>query len=88
MVYFLSRFIMLFLTAIWVLMIVRAVLSWIPMEEETPFLRFVYYLTEPLLIPVRALLSLFMDVESCPVDVAFFVVFALLGLAIRLMANI
>ncbi|MCQ2423524.1 MAG: YggT family protein [Clostridia bacterium] len=81
-VYVLSRILYLFVIGLWVLMGIRAILSWIPLdddEEESAFSRAVFLITEPLIVPVRSLLGLFFDVEGCPVDVAFFITFMIIG---------
>ena len=82
LLYFFSRLLRVFAIGLWVLMLVRAILSWIPVDddaEESAFSRVVFLITEPLIVPVRSLLNLFVDVEGLPVDVAFFITFLLIG---------
>ena len=82
LIYFLSRLLRVFAIGLWILMAVRALLSLIPLDddgEESAFSRVVFLITEPLIVPVRSILNLFVDVEGLPVDVAFFISFFLIG---------
>lgn len=45
------------LGALELLMLLRAVLSWFPIDEDSVFLRFLYAVTEPVVYPMRALLN-------------------------------
>jgi YggT family protein len=38
------------------LILVRCILSWLPMNMNSPFVALIYRLTEPLLAPIRTLL--------------------------------
>ena len=58
------------------LMIVRMLLSWMPV----PLLNFVYAMTEPLILPVRIVLERSQTVQALPIDLSFFVSFLLLGI--------
>jgi YggT family protein len=53
---FLRVFIQLFVTALWLLVIGRVLLSWINPRFEGPVGRFLYETTEPLLAPIRRFL--------------------------------
>lgn len=81
--YVLSKILVVFVHAMLALMLARAVLSFIPLnddDEESFFSRAVFLITEPLIVPVRSILGLFFDVEGFPVDVSFYVTTVLLGL--------
>ena len=54
-------------------MFVRAILSWFMPDEEHIVMRLLYAVTEPVVMPVRALLYRFGVGEDVPVDIAFFV---------------
>lgn len=54
-------------------MFLRALLSWFVMDEENFFLRLLWAVTEPAIMPVRALLARFGVGEDSPVDIGFFV---------------
>ena len=58
-------------------MFVRAILSWFPGQGGT-FERFIYAVTEPLLLPVRKLFDLFDIRPDLPIDLSFTVTFLLL----------
>ena len=53
-------------------MLVRAVMSWFPFGEGR-IGDFVYAVTEPFIVPVRALLERFEFVRNSPLDIPFFV---------------
>ncbi|MBQ3792567.1 MAG: YggT family protein [Clostridia bacterium] len=75
-----------FVLTVWVLMIIRAVRSFLPVDEDSLIERVVYFGTEPFVMPARALLGLFCDVDGFPVDLGFFLAFLLIGLILRLIA--
>ena len=66
-------------TAMQMLMLVRAVLSWFPGSENSAFSEAVYSITEPLIIPVRIILDRFESVRNFPLDLSFFVTFFILS---------
>lgn len=65
--------------ALEVLMFIRAVLSWLPVDDDSPVVNFVYMMTEPIIAPVRILLERFDFVRRMPIDLSFFVAFILLS---------
>ena len=70
-------------TMIWVLqaaMFVRAIMSWIPGLDEKKFGDFLYALTEPFIVPVRALLDRIPFLLGFPLDMSFLVTYLLLSL--------
>lgn len=67
-----------FLGIAYLAMLLRAILSWFPLEEGNRFEAFLILLTEPLIIPVRVILSRFRFVEECPIDLSFGAAFFLL----------
>ena len=61
-----------------VMLVLRAILSWFPMEQYNPIVRIVYEVTEPLLLPVRMLLyRIFPAMQRFPIDISFLIVFIL-----------
>ena len=83
LVYVLSKILVTFVHVMLALMLVRAVLSWLPLdddEDEPLFSRVVFLITEPLIVPVRSILNIFWDVEGFPIDVSFYVTTVLLAL--------
>ena len=52
-------------------MLLRAVLSWLPIDEDNPLLHIAYMITEPFIYPVRSLLHRFELFRTLPIDIAF-----------------
>ncbi len=61
-------------------MLVRAVLSWFPIQDDNPLLLLVCMVTEPLLAPIRALFDRLGLFRNFPIDVSFIVGVILLSL--------
>ncbi len=80
-IYILFRFVIIFLDIILLAMLVRAVMSWFFMGDgSSPLMSFLYVITEPFIIPVRALCARFGWFQSLPMDMSFFLTTVLLGL--------
>lgn len=77
--YVFSGVVSLFLTILQLLMFARAILSWFPLDEGSPLLTFLHAVTEPFILPVRALLERFEFFASSPIDLSFFITFLLLS---------
>ncbi len=60
-------------------MLGRAILSWVPLDEDNPIETFLYTVTEPVIAPVRAVLEHFGWFDGLPVDMAFFITFLLIS---------
>ena len=56
-------------------MFARAVLSWLPVDDEMGVVNFVYCITEPVIIPFRLVLERSDFVASIPIDIPFFAAF-------------
>lgn len=56
------------------LLLVRAVCSWVPSFRDSIVYRMSYTITEPILSPVRDLLYRIEWVRRCPIDLSFLVV--------------
>ncbi len=70
---FLVRLLMAMLTAIDICMLIRAILSFFPTEEETAIERFAFIITEPFIIPVRAIVMRIEFFRTLPIDMSFFI---------------
>jgi len=66
------------LFALEICMLLRAILSWFPIREDNPILVFVTMVTEPLILPIRALFERLGWFQNLPIDVSFFVAYLLL----------
>jgi len=62
------------------LMLARAILSWIPKDEDSALDRFLYAATEPLIEPVRNVLDRFEFFQGLPIDFSFMATVLLLSL--------
>ena len=67
------------LMALQIAMFIRAILSWIPGLEENKFSNFLYTVTEPVIMPIRALFDRMGWFQNSPLDAAFFVTYILLA---------
>ncbi len=53
------------------LLLVRAILSWVMPGPDSPIWRLVVSFTEPVIYPIRQILNRFPFVRECPVDLSF-----------------
>ena len=60
--------------------LVRAILSWFPIREDNPFLILVSMVTEPFIMPFRALFEHFGWFRNFPLDMPFF--FGFIGVSL------
>ena len=77
--YVLSATVSYLMTAVQFLMFARAILSWLPIDEDNPIVYFLYAVTEPVIMPVRAVIEKFGWFEGMPIDMSFFITFLLLS---------
>ena len=76
---FLRVFVQLFVTALWLLVLGRVLLSWVNPRFEGPIARFLYETTEPLLAPIRRVMP-----QMGMMDLSPLVLMLLLGVLMRL----
>ncbi len=69
------------LSVLSVALMVRAVLSWLFMGEQTKLGSFLYVVTEPIILPVRALCDRFGWFQGLPFDMPFLITTLLLLVA-------
>ncbi|MCR5262249.1 MAG: YggT family protein [Clostridiales bacterium] len=74
------------LWAMEILMFLRALSSWIIADDDSPFVEFLYSVTEPMIFPVRKLLDGFGALKDLPIDLSFIVTFILLSVVRMLLA--
>ncbi|HWH37970.1 MAG TPA: YggT family protein [Candidatus Limnocylindrales bacterium] len=77
---FLSVFVWLLVTALWLLILGRVLLSWINPRFEGPIARFLYDTTEPLLAPIRRLMP-----QTGMIDFSPLVLMLIMGVLVRLL---
>ena len=70
------------------LMLIRAVLSWLPGMNSNAFAYFVDSVTEPVISPVRSVLSRFESLRTLPIDMSFLVTYILLIIVRGFLPNV
>lgn len=61
-------------------LLARALLSWLPFEEDHPLVVFIDVVTEPFIAPVRMLLERFNLFQGFPIDMAHFITLFLVSI--------
>ena len=74
-VYLIVSLVRLLLFVLELAMLLRAVLSWFPIDEDNAIVNFLYTITEPLIAPVRLLLDKLGWFRNTPIDISFFITF-------------
>ena len=69
--------VLVFLTVIQFAMLIRAVLSWFMAGGS--FVNFLYAITEPFIVPVRALFEKMNWLQNSPIDFSFLVTYLLIS---------
>lgn len=77
-VYVVMRCAVLFVDVISIAMLVRAVLSWLFVDGQSKLGAFLYVVTEPIILPIRALCERFGWFRGTPLDMPFFITAILL----------
>ena len=77
--------VVLLLSAVQLAMLVRAILSWFPMDSNK-FVDFLYGITEPFIVPIRLLFQKMNWFQNVPIDVAFMVSYLLLSVLSMLLS--
>lgn len=67
-IYILSHFVDVLLTVIYFAIFIRVILSWLPLDEDGPFVSFVYLITDPIILPIRAMLERTGLFQNSPID--------------------
>ena len=86
--YVFINFIRYMIVALQMLMFARAIMSWIMMEEENTFTRFINVITDPIIMPVRMVLEKFEFIRNMPMDISFFVAFLILVIVQNLLPTV
>lgn len=79
--YVLVQCLVIFIDILSMAMLVRAVLSWFTMGEQTKIGAFLYVVTEPVILPIRALCNRFGWFRGMPIDMPFLITMVLLSFA-------
>ena len=78
--YVIARTVQLLLGFLELAMFLRAILSWFITDDENRLMLFLYAVTEPIILPIRALCSKIKALDESPLDVPFFITMLLLTL--------
>ena len=70
-IYVLFYTISIFVDVILFAMMIRAILSWFPTEQEGPFIRLLYMITEPVIMPIRKIFARMGWFQGLPIDLSF-----------------
>ncbi len=81
--YVLVQCVLLFIDIVTLCMTIRMIMSWLFAESESKLERVLYVVTEPLILPIRALCDKFGWFQGVPIDIPFFIT-ALLLMLVRL----
>lgn len=76
--YIVARCAVLFISIITVAMTARAIMSWFFFDKQTKLGTFLYVVTEPIILPIRALCNRFGWFQGLPLDIPFFITAVLL----------
>ncbi len=80
-VYILIRFVTIFLDVILFAMLIRAVLSWFSQGNGvSPLAAFLFVITEPFILPVRAVCMRFGWFQGSPLDLSFLITTMILSI--------
>lgn len=79
--YVIVQCVLIFIDILSLAMFVRAILSWFTMGEQTRIGTFLYVVTEPIILPIRALCARFGWFQGMPLDMPFFITMVVLSFA-------
>lgn len=79
-VYMLAVLVSAFLSVLQLAMLIRAILSWLPGLADSAFGDLIYTVTEPVVVPIRALADRFGWFRNSPIDFSFMIAYLLLFL--------
>ena len=74
-----------FLTAIQASMMIRAILSWFPIDSNR-FTQFLVGITEPIVYPIRKLFQKLNWFQDIPLDMSFMAAFMLISIVLLFLA--
>ena len=77
--YVIVQCVLIFIDILSVAMFVRAILSWFTMGEQTRIGAFLYVVTEPIILPIRALCARFGWFQGTPLDMPFLLTMVMLS---------
>lgn len=88
MTYIIIRLLTSVLSLLEFLMFARAIFSWFPQASGSRIGEFLYNVTEPLIMPFRALFERFPSTRMMPIDIPFFCAFLVLIVLQRMLYSL
>lgn len=73
-----SKVVYVLLEAVQFAMLGRAIVSWLPIDEDNKFVLFLTAITEPFVLPIRLLLNKLGAFQNSPIDFSFFISYMIL----------
>ena len=83
-IYLVKNVVILLLTVVEVAMLVRAVLSWFPIDGNK-FTELLFAITEPFIHPIRVLFVKLNWFQGMPIDISFLVAYLLISVALTVL---
>ncbi len=74
-----ASFVSTLISAVLLAMLIRSLISLFFFESENRFIDFIYFVTEPFIIPVRAFMERFNILQDTPLDFSFMITVILLA---------
>ncbi|MBQ8275652.1 MAG: YggT family protein [Clostridia bacterium] len=71
--YVVASFVDVLLTVMYFALFARAISTWLPLDEDGPIVSFLYMITEPVVMPIRAVLENFEFFQNSPLDFSTFI---------------
>jgi len=69
-------------------MVARAIISWLPFDDDSAISRFLIMTTEPIIFPIRKILERSSFFASLPIDVSFLFAYLLLSFLTFLLPSV
>ncbi len=85
-IYIFKQFIIILIDVLHIAMFARAILSWFDQMQEWKITSFLHMLTEPIIMPIRALCEKMNWFVGLPIDIPFLLTWLLLSLLQALLA--
>ena len=79
-----KNIVVVFLTVIQLVMLVRAIMSWFPMDGNR-FTDFLFAITEPFIYPVRMLFDKLNWFTGLPIDISFLVTYIIISILLMIL---
>ena len=77
--YILAKVVFVLISALQLFLFVRMIISWIMPLESNALVNFVFFVTEPVLKPVRLIIDKIPALRDLPIDLSFLITYLLLS---------